>query len=316
MSIRLLSIRVSAPAVCLLSALILTVAPADSQQPAPSQTPSSSASATGASQTGSAAALPTLPPASTEPDYPDPRTITLGVFGLSNLKYAGPSIRGGNVAATDNYYEDLFNIGQPYRAIPQYEFSLPITRTGTLYAEFQRYHGWADQTLGGPTYVDSYNFVSGDTMHTTYHIITGRIYLDDLMFPHKFPVSRLRFKSIWGIRYISVTQTVDSSTEDATQGLSGASFNLGTNYIMFPEFGIAPEYAITPHVLFRVDAAGFGFPHHADMYDAGASLSFRRKNLEILAGVKDLHFKTTPQKEEYVTGTFITPFIGIRWHLQ
>jgi SAM-dependent methyltransferase len=27
-----------------------------------------------------------------------------------------------------------------------------------------------------------------------------------------------------------------------------------------------------------------------------------------------LHFKTTPQKDEYESATFTTPFIGLRWH--
>ena len=74
------------------------------------------------------------------------------------------------------------------------------------------------------------------------------------------------------------------------------------------------EYSLTPHVVFRVEAAGFGFPHHGDVSDTGASLSYRKKNLEFLAGVKSLHFKTSPHKEEYEVGTFVTPFIGIRWH--
>jgi hypothetical protein len=63
-----------------------------------------------------------------------------------------------------------------------------------------------------------------------------------------------------------------------------------------------------------VEGAGFGFPHHSDLADTAATLSFRQKNLEFLAGVKMLHFKTTPQKEEYEVGTFITPFVGLRWH--
>ena len=28
-------------------------------------------------------------------------------------------------------------------------------------------------------------------------------------------------------------------------------------------------------------------------------------------GVKTLHFKTSPQKEEYEIGTFITPFVSV-----
>jgi hypothetical protein len=74
------------------------------------------------------------------------------------------------------------------------------------------------------------------------------------------------------------------------------------------------EYAIAPHVLFRVDGAGFGFPHHSDLGETSATLSVRKNNLEFLMGAKMLHFKTTPQKEEYEEATFLTPFIGLRWH--
>jgi hypothetical protein len=191
---------------------------------------------------------------------------------------------------------------------------MPVTRTGTIYAEISRLHGWADQTLTRATFVDAYSFNPADAMHTAYHVITGRIYLDDLLYPHKFPVSKLRFKSIWGLRYLNFTQTVDSATEDATAGTGGASFGLGTGYIFYPEFGAAMEYALAPHVLFRVDGEGFGVPHHSALGEGGATLSVRQKNLELLGGVKFLHFKTSPQKEEYEIGTFITPFVGVRWH--
>lgn len=321
MSIRSLSIRVSAPAILACSALFLAVSPSSAQtqpaQPAPAaQQPQPSGSSGQTSAKKPAAATQTLPAASKQPDYPDPRTITVGAFVLSNIKSSGPDIQGGKVAADSNYYENVSNIGQPYHAIGEYEFSVPITRTGTLYAEFERYHGWADQTLGQAVYLDTYNFKAGDALHTEYHLTTGRVYLDDLLFPHAFPVSRFRLKSIWGVRYISTYQAVDSSTEDATAGLAGSSYNLGTGFILFPEFGLAGEYAIAPHVLFRVDGEGFGFPHHANLYDAAATLSVRHKNLEFLGGVKDLHFKTSPQKEIYMSGSFITPFIGIRWHWQ
>ena len=316
LSIRFLSIRACVPAVFFLSAVVATVTPSFCQQTPPvsqpevQQAPSQS---TPAAQTP-ATPSPNTPPASKEPDYPDPRGITIGVFGLYNLPSIGPDIRGGAAASLSNTYENLPNIGQAYKIIPQFEFSIPVTRTGTIYAEFQRYHGWADQTISRDTFIDTYSFVPNDSIHTTYHIITSRIYLDDLLFPEKFPVPRLRFKSIWGIRYISVTQTVDSPTEDATAGLGGTSFELGTNYIFFPEFGAAVEYAMTPHTLFRVEAAGFGFPHHSNMADTAATLSYRKKNLEFLMGVKMLHFKTSPRKEEYEVGTFITPFVGVRWH--
>lgn len=308
MSIRFLSIRAFIPAACLLSVMSGTVAPSFSQQapPAAQQAPPASLPVP-AAQSAPAAA-------SKEPDYPDPRTFVIGVYGLSNITYAGPDIRGGVLAANTNTYESLYGIGQPYRIIPQGELGVPVTRTGMLYLDFDRLHGSGNQVLTRPSFIDSYSFNAGDSMASTYHIITGRLYLDDLMYPHKFPVSRLRFKSIMGIRYISVTQTVVSPTQDAISGAPGASFQLGTNYIFYPEFGAAMEYALAPHVLFRLDGAGFAIPHRSDLNETSATLSFRQKHVEVLLGVKTLHFKTTPKKEEYEIGTFITPFLGLRWH--
>jgi len=303
-----------------LSVMTLAVSPSFSQPvqpPAPATQPAGPQADTPAGQNPGQAPAPTTaaaPPATNVPDYPDPRTIVFGIYGLYSFPSSGPNIIGGAVASNLNAYESLHGIGAPYRIIPEFEAGIPITRTGMLYVEFDRYHGWANQTLGRAAYVDGYSFNPADIVSSTYHIITTRIYLDDLLFPHKFPVSRLRFRSIWGLRYISVTQTVDSPTEDAVAGLPGSSFELGTNYILFPEFGAAMEYAVAPHVLFRVDGAGFGIPHHSDIGEGSATLSFRKNNLEFLMGAKMLHFKTTPQKEEYEDATFLTPFIGLRWH--
>lgn len=317
MSLRLNAIRAFIPTICLFSVLSLAVEPSYSQQAPPVASPSQPEAQPvpqPTAQTPASQTLPTLPPASKEPDYPDPRSFTLAVYGLWSLSSGGPNIIGGAAATNINAYESLYAIGKPYSIIPQFEFSLPVTRTGTLYVDFERFHGWADQNLTKPTFVDSFNFVAGDSIHSTYHVITSRIYLDDLLYPHQFPVSRLRFKSIWGLRYMSFTQTVDSATEDAAAGLGGSSFQVGTNFIFFPEFGLAMEYALQPHVLFRVDGAGFGFPHHSNMEDTSATLSVRQKNLEFLAGIKMLHFKTSPQKEEYEEEYYVTPFVGIRWH--
>ena len=308
MSIRSLSIRAFAwivPVLSLVAQQTPPAAPSSSQQnPSSQQAPA----------TLSTAAAP--PASAAQPDYPDPRTITVGFFGLSPLSSNNFNIRGGQPAAFSGTNESLPNIGVPYHLMLMGEVSIPVTRTGTLYAEFERFHGSAFQVLNNSTTttIDTYTFTPNEDISSAYHIITGRIYLDDLMYPHKFPVSRFRLKSIWGIRYISVTQTVDSYLADLSAGTPGSSFGLGTSYIFYPEFGIAPEWAISPHVLFRAEASGFAFPHRSVIADTGATLSIRQKNLEVLMGVKSLHFKTSPKKEEYEYGTFITPFVGLRWH--
>ncbi len=308
MSIRFLTLRAFIPAVCFLSAMSFQISPASAQTtPATQDKPSTPDNVT--------ASKPSQAPALKEPDYPDPRSFTIGIMGLAPLSsYAGPDIRGGKTAANINLYESLFAIGTPYKVLPQFELSMPVTRTGTLYVEFDRFHGWSDRTLTRDTFVDSYNFTSGNTLHVLYHMTSGRLYLDDLFFPHKFPVAKLRFKSLLGVRYVSLTHELDSNSQDVTAGTPGASFQLSTNFVLLPSFGMAAEYAVAKHALFRVEGAGFGLPHRSNVADANAYLSIRQKNLEIMGGVKMLHFKTSPQKEQYYGGTFVTPFVGLRWH--
>ncbi|HVW09153.1 MAG TPA: hypothetical protein VHC90_11260 [Bryobacteraceae bacterium] len=301
MSIRSLSIRACVPATCFLAALTVTVSPSFAQQPSGDvqrvQTPVSAP-----------------PSAAKEPDYPDPRSFFLGVSGLAVTQYSGPDIRGGVPAEQSQIYESLYNIGKPSRYVFEAEGGIPITRTGMLYAEFERFHGDSTQILTRSPYIDSIQFNTGDVMRSSFQFTTGRIYLDDLLFPHKFPVARLRFKSIWGIRYISAQNTVISPTEDDVSGVPGSSFGVGTEYILYPEFGLGMEYALTKHSLFHVDSEGFAFPHRAVMGEGNATYSWRHQNLELLMGVKFLHFKTSPQKEEYMLGTWTTPFVGVRWY--
>ena len=304
LSIRFLSIRAFVPAACLFSALTLTAQPAAQTPPPPSQTPATPASP----------ATLTRPPVSKEPDYPDPRSIVIGIYDTEPLFFKGPDIKGGNIASQEEVYENLYGLGRPYRIVPEVEVGVPITRTGMIFFDIERLHGQGNQTLTRDSFVDSFSFLAGDTIDTQFHYITFRVYLEDLLYPHAFPVRRLRFRSIWGARYLNLTQAIDSPSEDTTAGVAGNSFETAGNHIFTPEFGLAAEYALTPHVLFRVDGAGFGIPHHSDLGEASAMLSWRHKNLEFLAGAKMLHFKTSPQKEEYLSATYVTPTIGLRWH--
>ncbi len=304
MRIRSFSIRAFVPAVCFAGCLALTVSTAFSQSAPPAaQTP------TAASQ------RPTLPPQTNKDnDYPDKRTLEFGADLLVPASQSGPDIRGGVPAQQLNTNENLLGLGKLYKYLPRIEAGVPISRTGMLYVDFERYHGTGDQTLPADALINTFNYLKGDQMHSSYHVATGRIYLDDLLYPHKFPVSRLRFRSIWGVRYIGMTEDTISSTRDAVGGAYGYSFNGADHNIILPEFGLAMEYALAPHVLFRVDGAGFGIPHHSDFYETNAFLSVRHSNLEFVGGVRTLDFKTSPQKEEYFRGSFVSPFIGVRWH--
>ncbi len=251
---------------------------------------------------------------STEPDYPDPRTITIGAFYWLALPGTGPNLIGG-VAATG--YETLNHFGKEHFA-PGVYISVPITRTGEIKFEGFLPKGTGSQIGTTGTTVFSVGYNKGEYISTQYQIQAGKVYLDDLLYPYKFPVSKFRLKSLWEVQYIGVKGTVDGPLAPTTDTSGNAVTNSGTGSrnIIFPTFGIAAEYAIAPHVLLRAAGSGFGVPHRAEIYDAEGTVAYRRKNIEFRAGYKLLHFKTSPQKDEYFTDTLSGGFVGVLYHWQ
>jgi hypothetical protein len=66
--------------------------------------------------------------------------------------------------------------------------------------------------------------------------------------------------------------------------------------------------------LLKASISGFGFPGRADIADAEATVSYRRGMWEIRGGGKAIHFKTSPNNNEYLSATFAGAFVGVRWH--
>jgi len=269
------------------------------------------------SQQAPAAPTPPAPPAAAQqtpktsaPDYSDPRTLTFGVFYWLTGEGAGitPDLHGGSQAFD---YETLYDLGKPKRGTPGIEISMPITRTGSLHFEIVQSKGDGNQTAQVPLDLFGQGFNQGDYLASQYGILASKLYLDDLLFPHKFPVAKFRLKSLWEFQYIHMKSTIDAPAYD----LSGAPETaIGTRQIFLPTFGIAAEYALTPHTLARIDASGFGIPNKADIWDASATISYRHGAWEIYGGGKALHFKSSPNNVEYVVDTLSGAFVGVRWH--
>jgi hypothetical protein len=249
---------------------------------------------------------PTPPPASNVPDYPDPRTFEIGVFYWLTGPGQQPNLVTGR-GATD--FETLDNLGKVHRT-PGIEASMPITRTGTLHIEASETKGTGSQTAAVANDLFTATISAGDFLNTQFQIRNVKLYYDDLLYPHKFPVSRLRFKSIWAIDYLGMHTNINNP-----YNVNGETAD-GTNNIILPMFGLAAEYAPARHVLFRLEGSGFGIYHRSDIWDASATLTWRvTRHVEVVAGYKAMHFKSSPQSTEYVIGNLNGAFFGARWHL-
>jgi hypothetical protein len=288
----------------LFSICVVSVCQAQNQPPAapPPATPTAAAPAA----PRPAAPQNAQPPA---PDYPDPRTLTFGAFfWATGLDNSGPNLVSGSTAPD---YETLDNLGKARPVSGGVEVSLPITRTGSLHFESLLAKGDGNQTTTVVTDLFGVTYPAGTALVPQYSIFASKLYLDDLLFPHKFPVAKFRLKSLWEFQYIHMKTVIDAPALNTDTASAAA---IGTKQIFLPTFGIAAEYALSPHVLFRVDASGFGIPGHSNIWDADVDLSYRHGSWEVLAGGKALHFKSSGNATEYVTDTLTGVFIGLRWH--
>jgi hypothetical protein len=301
---------IRALAALLLGLVIPLAVPAQQQQqpqPSQAQTPAERQAA----QTP--AAPPMQPKAARIPDYPEPRTLTIGLFYWATIPGNGANLGTGHQAFD---LETLDNLGPQHRA-PGLYIAVPITRTGEI-----KFEGWIGKGDGNQTATKTLDLFNttinpGDYLATQYQIKAGKLYLDDLLWPYKFPVSRFRLKSLWEVQWISVSTTIDAPLVSATQDSSGnitTETAVGSRQVILPTFGLAAEYQLTPNILFRADASGFGLPHRADIWDANATLSYRRRKWEVLGGFKAMHFKTSPRNTEFISATVSGGFVGVNYH--
>ncbi len=270
--------------------------------PAPGQTPATPAQASAPAAQQTQSAPPSQRPA--VPDYPDPRTFTLGVFYWVTGPGTNPALLTGRQALD---FETLSDLGKVHSSTPGIEVSFPISRTGSLHFEGFRARGTGNQIAPDTTDLFGTQFNEGDLLATQYKLTSVKFYLDDLLFPHKFPVAKFRLKSLWEVQYVKVSSSIDAP-------LVTGETAFGSQQLVLPTFGLAAEYAVARHVLLRVAGSGFGLSGRSNIWDGEATISFRKGQWEVIAGEKAFHFRTSPNNVEYMEATMLGAFGGLRWH--
>lgn len=151
-------------------------------------------------------------------------------------------------------------------------------------------------------------YSAGDVLASATTIQHARVTWSYLTYPDPPGAHRFRFRTLYGVEYTAMTARFDAPAD------YNAAPVQATRSIILPTLGVGGEYYISKRLRFDAKAEGFAWPHKFVQYDADAKLTLRIfKQLDVVAGVKDFHFKTNPQKDYYLKGTMFGPFGALRW---
>jgi hypothetical protein len=264
---------------------------------------------------GQATALPTAP--TTPPPPPDPKILEDGGFSIEPIYWltrAQPKLTGGSQALTP--YQDLAYAGKSRNAYGV-EIGIPAGRANTLRLSYFRVLGSANSTIGsnGAT-LFSEAYAAGDYIVSSYNVQDAKISWDYLSYTFK---NRIRFKTLYEVQYLTIGTSISAplipETYDSTTGNTDTNSSTGTKNVILPTFGAEFEQPINKHLRWEFKGSGFGLPHKSVIWDAQADVALRFSSLELFAGGKAFHFKTSPNSDDYFTDTLQGAYFGIRYYL-
>jgi hypothetical protein len=168
-------------------------------------------------------------------------------------------------------------------------------------------------------------YTAGEYLSTHYKFTNAKLSYEYLTWPYPVGSKKFRLKTLWQVQYTSVASTFDAPKNyydsngnlllDPSTGNPISLVGSGTRAFLSPTFGLGGHYYSSRHVRFEVNASGFAVPHHWTIWDTDATVNFRfLGHLELRAGAKALHFKTSPSAAFFLRGTMASAFVGLRWY--
>lgn len=305
------------PGVCLLY-VIITGPPAGAQQPSTTQPQTST-------QQQSTAPPATVQPPAPPPSAPaPPAVISTGPFyggdGISLLLQYGLGV-GHPVMGTGHANGSGEPSSLDYMGTPRPEmgatFSIPVGKHNAIRASYFRMQGNGNPTVSQNEIIYGVNYYTGNYLAVHYVMQNIKLSLDYLSWPFPVKDSKFHVKTLWELQYTNIGTGTDAPLLHGETDASGAPVNIngyGSDWFIYPSFGLGADYLISQKLRFEARASGFAFPHRSTIWDTEATLNYRLGKYEIEAGLKDFHFKTNPEKVEFVRATFPSVYVGFRWY--
>lgn len=278
---------------------------------------------------------PTLPPPATPPDTSQSQTPPLpppapappqspydssdSAFSLELFYWRtsiDPDLRTGH--ANVSTYPSTFSFPGNSPNTPGAELSIPAGRYNTIRVSYFRTKDTGSTTATSNITLFGTNYAPGDFLTTSYLLQNVSLVYDYLTWPWPPRDHKFLFKTRYGVQYTNISSVVVgpylATTDD--QGNAIATTALGAHRLIYPTFGLGYEYFVSKHFRVEMSADGFAFPRHAVTWKADGFLAYRLGHVEVVAGGKALHFKTSPKADEDFIATPYGAYVGLRLYVR
>jgi hypothetical protein len=153
----------------------------------------------------------------------------------------------------------------------------------------------------------SQGYAQGDAIALGYKIQNAKISWNYLTYPDPPGVNKFRFRTLWGLQYTTISAHFDAPLDVFAAPVQGS------RSLILPAIGIGLEYHFAKNFYVEAKGSGFALPHHSASADGDAKLVVRFHRLDVIAGAKELYFKTSPKKDYYFKANVLGPYAGLRW---
>jgi hypothetical protein len=167
-------------------------------------------------------------------------------------------------------------------------------------------------------------YSQGDLISSNYRMQNVKISFEYLTWPFPVETRHFRLKTLWQAQYFTIRNGFDAPLKPTTDAegnpLTDETGNAltyatsGSRSIVYPSLGIGVQEYAGRHFRLEANVSGFAFPHRSTLWDADASANIRAGHIELRFGARAFHFKTSPRAEFFNRGTFVAPFVGLRWY--
>jgi hypothetical protein len=128
---------------------------------------------------------------------------------------------------------------------------------------------------------------------------------------------KFRFKTLWQAQYVNMRTIYDNPIKSATPDSSGnfTSFStVGSKGFFSPSFGVGLHEYATRNFHLEANVSGFAWPHSFQILDTDGTMAYRVGHLELRAGGKFFHYRTSPKADYFFRANLGGAFVGIRWY--